>query len=175
MNISIQQKTTSIILFLILICYGDIDTVGSRNIGGAAGYSTGYGLSYRQWYGKTGFQVTTVPYFSNSETSSEFTLSLGATGLFIIKEAKLINLFSYLSTHYNHDYSSETPKDPTNEKSRTIKEYNRDLIIGAGEGLDFHFSKVSFSLMFGLAGTYGFDSEERQFGFTGETALYYSF
>ena len=157
--------------------YTDINNVGDRNVGAAAGFVTGYGLSYRQWIHDWGFQLTTAPFHQEYDNSSSTRISLGISALRKIREAKLVNLFAYLGPHfhfyrYTDTYSSFTPYGAP-EKHTDIST-SRVLFFGGGPGIDFHFLRISFSLMFGVAGRHDFDNNESEMHITGETALYYS-
>ncbi|MBN1756824.1 MAG: hypothetical protein JW863_00815 [Chitinispirillaceae bacterium] len=174
------RTLSSVLLFLLCATSGhaDLNKVGDHNVGAAAGFVTGYGLSYRQWIRDWGFQLTTAPFHQESENSSSTQISLGITALRKIKEAKLLNLFAYLGPHYHFyrytdTYLTYTPYGPP-EKHTNIST-NRVLFVGGGPGIDFHFLRISFSMMFGIAGHHDFDTNESGMHLTGETALFYSF
>lgn len=157
--------------------FADENKVGAYNIGAAAGFVTGYGLSYRQWFGKNGAQVTLAPFYSSDSMETNFTMSVGAIGLRMLKEARFVNLFAYYGAHfwYSNDKRREYsgPVLVTNDYQYS---YTKDklLFIGGGPGLDIHFWKLSFNVMFGLA--YRSDlAGSNGINFTGETGLYYSF
>ena len=161
----------------------DMNKVGNHNIGAAAGFVTGYGLSYRQWLGDWGFQLTTAPFHQEDEDESNTVFSVGATVLRKIREAKLVNLFVYLGPHYHlyrnvytHTWAPYEPYAPS-PTTRTEETVTRDRILffGAGPGLDFHFLKISLSVMCGFVGYRNFDDRETGVHFSGESALYYSF
>jgi hypothetical protein len=158
------------------ILYADADKVGTYNIGAGAGFVTGYGLSYRQWFNANGLQVTFSPYYNTDDYSTEAIFSVGATGLRMIKEAKYVNLFGYYGAHFWYDYSSykgglEAGVPYSYSSSSTERKL---LFLGGGPGFDFHFWRISFNLMFGLAFRSDFKGNTGM-NFTGETALYYSF
>jgi hypothetical protein len=177
-------------LFFMLLIIGcatlpasaDMNKVGDHNIGAGAGFVTGYGLSYRQWIGSWGFQLTTAPYHREYDNSSTTTISIGGTALKKIKEAKLVNLFAYLGPHYFFSRETSTyssyfyePFGPgTTSETKSISQ-SKILFVGGGPGLDFHFLRISFSLMCGFTGHHDFESKESGIHFTGESALYYSF
>lgn len=142
-------------------------------IGAAAGFSTGYGLSFRYWPSDWGLQLTTAPYY----TESNSTISIGATALRTIKNDGRIKLFGYIGNHLfferYSDYWYEYPEDGNISKYRT-------WIIGAGPGFEFIIAnKVSFNLMFGVASYTEFNSNDREnhwmLNMTAETGLYYRF
>ena len=132
---------------------GDINKVGNRNVGAAAGFVSGYGLSYRQWIGTWGFQLTTAPYYQKNGIGSDASLSLGITALKKIKEAKLVNLFGYLGPHFYLNRSTDTyyeypPYEPyapaVKPREKTSINQSRILFLGGGPGIDFHFLRISF-------------------------------
>jgi hypothetical protein len=156
--------------------FADENKVGTYNIGVAAGFVTGYGLSYRQWFGKNGVQVTLAPYYSNDTTETNFTMSFGVVGLRMLKEARFVNLFAYYGAHFWYSYDKRTDNfvgPPPYVPQTTITNTKR-VFAGGGPGLDIHFWKLSFNVMFGLAFTTDFD-KSTGINFTGETGLYYSF
>ena len=167
-----------LILFFTRSGFSDIDQVGKFNIGAAAGYTTGLGLSYRQWIGSMGYQITLAPFFSENDDNSTAFFSFGTTVLRKFNEARFVNLFAYCGAHlfYYSDIYKKRPTFPDDgytyytEDSRT-----RKIILGAGPGLDFHFLRISFNLMCGIAGNYETYTGNYGYSMTGETALYYSF
>ncbi|MFO7754809.1 MAG: hypothetical protein ACQERS_15055 [Bacteroidota bacterium] len=165
-----KKSVIFILLALPLIVYAQEKPAQAQEefkfgIGAAAGFSTGYGLSFRYWPTDWGLQLTTAPYYSNNDAQ----ISFGATTLKTIKDDGRIKLFMYWGNHilyekysyyYNYPYDEETDKYTT-------------WISGIGPGFEFTFlDKVSFNLMFGIA-TY----VERDFmlNMTAETGLYYKF
>ena len=147
-------------MLLITIAFADENKVGNYNVGAAAGFVTGYGLSFRQWFNRNGYQVTFSPYYAKDGNQSSTNVSLGLVGLRIFHQANFINLIGYYGGQYIYNSSSFSKTDL--------------LFLGGGPGLDFHFWKMSFNLMFGLAYHTDF-SNSSGVNFTGETALYYSF
>jgi len=114
-----------------------------HGIGMAAGFTTGYGVSYRYWPTKFGIQVTGTPIITKYETK----ISAGVTGLMTIKESFATKLYLYQGAHYMHnktsypDYLNETKENSTHR-----------LNIGVGLGLEVMLSNISFNLMTGYAG-----------------------
>ncbi len=178
-------RITTIAVMLLCcagLCFADMNKVGDHNIGAAAGFVTGYGLSYRQWIGNYGFQLTAAPFHKKTDYDSRTVVSVGATALRTFKESKLVNLFGYFGPHlfyYKETYRIGLPVyDPAEErqyKEETSVDLSEVLFVGGGPGIDFHFLRISFSLMFGFAAHYEFEEKTRGVHFTGETALYYSF
>jgi hypothetical protein len=176
MNIKSFLLKTPFILFLSTFCiFADSNKVGTYNVGAAAGWVTGYGLSYRQWFNKNGIQLTMAPYYNNNANETNYSMSLGVTGLHIIKEANYVNLFLYYGPHfwYSYDRYPTYSYYPSTSSNDTIIR-NKLLFLGGGPGFDFHFWRMSFNLMFGLAFRTDF-KDNSGIQFTGETSLYYSF
>ncbi len=141
-----------------------------HSLGLAAGFTTGYGLSYRFWPRKFGFQVTFAP-FNNDEISQ---YSAGLTFLFKLAETKNVNLFIYESNHYFYRqefnyYDNYWYTDNSSDQGGPIR---RQINCGAGAGVEFLIgNRMSFNLMVGYAGYNGFD----KVNLTGETGLYFRF
>ena len=176
MNIKKYIVKTSVIVFVLLTdVFADANTVGKYNLGIGAGFVTGYGLSYRQWFNRNGIQATFTPYYDKGKEYSDFVMSLGVTGLYKLKEAKYVNLLLYYGPHFwysSHKYQYYSNYYYTTTESTTNT--RQMLFVGGGPGFDFHFWKISFNLMFGLAFRTDFN-DNSGINFTGETALYYSF
>jgi hypothetical protein len=167
-------KASVVLLIFLTGAFADANIVGNHNLGLGAGFVTGYGLSYRQWFNRNGIQATFTPYYDKSKEYSEFVMSLGVTGLFKIKEAKYVNLLLYYGPHFwysTHTYRYYSNYYPNAESTTNTRKM---FFIGGGPGFDFHFWKISFNLMFGLAFRTDFN-DNSGINFTGETALYYSF
>jgi hypothetical protein len=133
-----------------------------NSLGVAAGFTTGYGLSYRYWPKKFGVQITFAPYSNDYESHT----SIGVAFLLNLIETDKTNLFLYQGNHlliskYKGQYWDNY------RTSNDIASYN-----GIGIGIEFIILKrVSFNLMGGYAGFENFD----RIGFTGETGLYFKF
>lgn len=139
-----------------------------HEIGAGAGFTTGYGLSYRYRPCRFGAQVNFAPYV-DSETSR---YSLGLTFLYTLVESKYSNLFIYQGNHYY--YNSETvdtyyPYQMNPVKVRTSESYFNN---GVGMGIEIIIARrVGFNIMAGYAAYKNFT----QLNVTGETALYFKF
>jgi len=164
-----------VVLFGLTTVFSDENKVGTYNIGLAAGFVTGYGLSYRQWFGKNGVQITLAPFYSSDSVETNFTMSFGAVGLRMIKEARFVNLFGYYGAHFWYSYDKNRfYNEPLTSTAQTTITRNKWIYAGGGPGLDIHFWKLSFNVMFGLAFTSDL-AKSAGVQFTGETGLYYSF
>jgi len=178
--------TNKTILLIVLVpflldfstVFSDENQVGTYNIGLGAGFVTGYGLSYRQWFGKNGAQITLTPYYSSDTSETNFTMSFGVVGLRMLKEARFVNLFAYYGAHFWYSYDKRTDLiisyPQTTEVSQVTYTRNKKIFVGGGPGLDIHFWKLSFNVMFGLDFTSDM-ANSTGINFTGETGLYYSF
>jgi len=123
-------KMTSIVIVLMLASvFPDENNVEKHNVGAAVGFVTGYGLSYRHWFNRNGFQATCAPYYNKDQYGSELIVSLGATGLYKVKEAKYVDLLVYYGPHFwyyrekyrNHYYgiNNSTVTSDTTEKQKS--------------------------------------------------------
>ncbi len=146
-------------------------------VGAGAGFTTGYGLSYRYFPSKYGAQVNFAPY----HTKEIDRYSLGLTLLYMMIESKTTNLFLYQGNHYyyNSEIMYYTDLNQTTQTTQTtqpspIQRTNRDSYVnnGIGIGIEFIVSKrIGFNLMAGYAAYKNFE----QLNFTGESALYFKF
>ena len=124
------------------------------------GATTGMGLSYRHWINKTGFQLTLLPIKSDNYTF----ISAGVTGLYTIRQSRLVRTFLYLGGHVI---------DREREGGYFIddKDYTQ-YNIGFGPGFAFGKS-VTFNVMAGY-GLYDITGEFNMYP-TGEIGLYFKF
>jgi hypothetical protein len=144
-----------------------------HEVGLAAGFSTGYGLSYRYWPQQLGVQLTAAPFFSNDESN----VSLGITGLYSLRSAKYYRFFLYYGNHFLFE---KTPTyysfyDPTQMNTVFSKETKRDFtwITGAGPGIEIiAWGRVGFNAMFGLA-YYNHGSADWKVTMTVESGMYF--
>jgi hypothetical protein len=171
---SLLLKFTIAILFLLSVVLADEHKVGAHNIGAAAGFVTGYGLSYRQWIGKYGVQATCAPYYEKNPDRTNYSVSFGVTGLRTLIEANFVNLFLYAGPHFWYGYNRGIEYDNNGDSMGIHTSREKMLFAGGGPGIDFHFWKLSFNVMVGLAFHSDFDASVG-INFTGETGLYYSF
>lgn len=138
-------------------------------IGAGAGFTTGYGLSYRYTPGKFGIQVNFAPYHDN-ETDR---YSIGLTPLYFLIQNKGSNLYIYQGNHYYYNSQLTYVYDPnmpaSQDQVRTKEGYFNN---GLGIGVEFIILKrIGFNLMAGYAAYKNFE----QLNVTGETGLYYKF
>jgi hypothetical protein len=138
-------------------------------IGGGAGFTTGYGLSYRFMPGKFGGQLNFAP-FQDKETSN---YSAGLTLIYMLIESKISNLFLYQGNHFyyrsylNYIYNPNSPYQST--KVITTEQYFNN---GLGFGIELIIAKrIGLNLM----GGYAFYNDFEKLNLTGEIGLYYKF
>ena len=141
-----------------------------HSIGFGAGFTTGYGFSYRYIPKKMGFQLNFAPFYT--EHGKYATVSVGLTLLRRIAATRVSNFYVYFANHYfsnkykKDDYNSITNSYTNSYVSKTA--WNS----GIGVGFEFHAQKrIVLNLMAGLAQYDTFASLLP----TGEMALYYRF
>ncbi len=141
-------------------------------IGAAAGFSTGYGLSYRYWPGDLGLQVVFTPI----ATSEDLMFNLGTAGFKTLHETKYTRLFLYLAANGTYANGEETiwaDEEPYEEiSSKRVDSF--EFATGIGPGLEIYlFKNIVIDLMFGFKfGLGGYDSG---LGFSAEGGIYYRF
>jgi len=140
-----------------------------HSLGAGAGFTTGYGLSYRFMPKKFGAQVNFAPYKdANSER-----YSVGLTFLYNLIETRYVDFFAYQGNHFysnSYDVFEYDPNPPYGSTTRREKESY--VNNGLGLGVEFIIAKrIGLNLM----GGYAFYDNFSQINFTGETALYFKF
>ncbi len=141
-----------------------------QQIGLAAGFTTGYGFSYRYWPGKLGVQITTLPKFEEGRAD----VNIGFTPLIELKEVKLNGYYVgkwylYASANYMLDETGSR----WNELTQESESYKYEAInAGAGVGFDIYVgNRIGFN---GMAG-YGFYEINKSIttDLTAEIGIYY--
>jgi hypothetical protein len=146
-----------------------------HNIGLAAGFITGNGLSYRQWFPNSwGFQTTFFPYYLREHGHKEMDVSLGITGLKIFSRSTFANLYGYGGPHLEYNYNNYYNWDNSPYYYYQSPTETTTLSGGGGVGIDFHFWKLSFNFMFGVMGKTDF-KENDEVSFSTEVAGFYTF
>lgn len=132
-------------------------------LGLGAGYSTGYGISYRYLSGKIGAQINFAPF---AETKRSI-YSVGLTLLYRLREKKNTSVYLYQGNHFYYKkeeitpYLIGAPYDVKTEK----------WINSIGFGIEFNLSEdIGLNLMTGFA-----SYSQTGINLTGETALFYRF
>ena len=156
----------------------------NNGIGIGAGFTTGFGLSYkRSLPAKLAFQINLTP-FKNNDNNKEL-YSVGFTIMETINESSWNNLYVYLANHYFYNRGVSFHIDPF--YSYDSNKYEYDPITGnyvykiktkekwnTGIGIGWEFNtqkKVVMNIMMGYAQYNHFE----KLNFTGELALHYKF
>ena len=145
----------------------------NHEIGAGAGFTTGYGLSYRYMPTKYGFQINFAPYHDKEIHR----YSVGLTFTYTIIENKMSRLFLYQGNHFYYNsqlvyVSDPDPTKPYNPGSKKERISDRYVNNGVGFGIELIIVKrIGFNLMAGYASYRNFE----ELNLTGETALYYKF
>lgn len=176
--------TVLLFLCLFLSAQKDFTSEYKNQIGGAAGFTTGYGISYRYWPERWGFQLTTTPYFEYQRAHASF----GATVLLRLQEMSWVNLYLYLGNHLIFDRAYTFPLLHDSNGDLILDEYgnptyasnqamvnNYRWLTGIGPGFEFLIGKrFSYNLMFGFRSDFATD-EKFKIALTAETGLYFRF
>jgi hypothetical protein len=170
-----MKMKTRILIFLLILSFLNLTISGQEKVdtininkfkhalGFGAGFTTGYGLSYRFMPNKFGVQTNFAPY----KDKYRALFSFGITFLYKLIETNNINLFLYQGNHYFYRKEKYIYYDQ-NDSYQVDKYFNN----GLGIGIEFIILKrLSFNLMGGYAGFENFN----KISFTGETGLYFRF
>jgi len=169
-----------ILLLMVFFAFNTIfgqdrqSEIQKHEIGMAAGWSTGYGISYRYWPGKFGIQLTTTPYFEKEYSTASF----GVTGLMSLSEIPWMRVYLYLGNHYMYYrqldyYIWDNNGNLIELQNPNNSSYGR-YIVGIGPGFEFLLGKkFGLNLMFGFRSDWS--TYEYKISITGETGLYYRF
>jgi hypothetical protein len=137
-----------------------------HGIGLGAGFSTGYGLSYRCMMQGKGIQLNFAPYSSADRAQH----SIGLTLLYQLQQTKRTSLFLYQGNHFL--YERYVSFEFNGQFSQEIDKSYMQWINGIGFGVEINIAdNVGFNLMTGVAAYDNFS----MLNLTGETALYYKF
>lgn len=141
----------------------------NHGVGIAAGFVTGYGLSYRYLTRKYILQFTFAPYIEGENA----TISTGAAILKNIYIGDTSKLFAYSGVHYwYHKYTEKISEDDVVLKGQWTDKW---LNIGIGPGFEFSLTNnVVLDIMAGYA-VYVSNTSYPRLNFTGEAALYFYF
>ncbi len=157
-------------------------------LGGAAGYTSGLGLSYRHWFGNNwGFQITGFPWYreytypeddnnsygSESLISGEKTETMASFGVLFLKnlaDVKYVRFLGYAggNTFYQYDKSDYVKAERTydydldryiNDTVHVDKTYkSKKVTLGLGAGAEWYLWRFGFHLLLGFAGSHDFES-----------------
>lgn len=154
--------------------FGQVDSIPKKiykhGLGAAAGFTTGYGVSYRYWPQKFGGQITVFKIWNNYG-GENIQANLGITFLLKLRESGHVRLFLYEGNMYYYE------KEQVYAMGGGLHWVNEDHVFnfGIGPGVQFTIDKrLGFNLMVGAGAYYAFTDWARIF-ITGETGLYYRF
>jgi hypothetical protein len=165
------------IIFLVVVYFSFVGMVNAQEesvafttkneVGVHGGFTTGLGLSYRHWFGKTGIQVTAGGYKYRGEMASG-----GLSLLQVFHESKSIRFYGYIGNHYFYGHTYTEDWDYAQQKNVKNYSYTKTYNIGIGPALAFS-GRVKFNLMVG----YGIYDVFGDFNIlpTGEIGVYYNF
>ena len=199
---------------LLLYAGNDADTSDSRYgkvtkkryknyIGIAGGSTTGFGVSYRRWFGpQWGAQLNLFPFYyentyedkdrdsyyytrRDSGYSNTGMLSFGLTGLRSIADAKYVRFLAYFGSNVLINYEKYNYHQTRREWEDTAyvytegwykgKDQSNTISIGGGCGSEFYVWRFGFHLMLGLRVHYETESEAKGVGPTAEGGVHFRF
>lgn len=135
-----------------------------KSLGFGAGFTTGYGLSFRYTHRKYGAQINFAP----NKSEYEDKISLGITFIYNLYQSKGLNFFIYQGNHYLYEHIKFGYGWPMTPSSMT----SHNFYNGLGIGFEFVFAeRLSLNIMGGYASHKNFQS----ISVTAETALYFRF
>lgn len=128
-----------------------------HGIGVAAGFSTGYGFSYRYMHNKFGVQATCLPIIKNK---NDISLSSGLTFIYKLVETKQTALYLYESNHWYYfsfyssgEYYNHSLEDNTTKQTDFVESNG---YTGLGIGFEiFLWDWFSINIMSGYAYKFG--------------------
>jgi len=173
-----MKKTLIFIVIFVSVLGTNLKAQKKENLkhyfGTAAGFSTGYGLSYRFLPKNFGFQIT---YYSSYHPKSYFNLSAGISLFQMLKKSSKSSFYLYeASTYYLMQYL-KSRNSPTGE---IIQPYNySNFRTGLGFGIELiFFKRISLNIMSGYSiysGKKSFNPINLVFyhGITAEIGLFY--
>jgi hypothetical protein len=132
----------------------------SHGIGAAAGFTTGYGLSYRYYHNRLVLQATFSPVV---ESRDDMRFSSGLTFMYRLTQTDHINFYLYESNHWNYsvyEYENSGYYSYNYNSGDYYSSLTRDTesYIHSGVGVAFEFvlwDRVSLNLMTGYSAKYG--------------------
>jgi hypothetical protein len=143
-----------------------------HHLGAAAGFTTGYGLSYRYNFSRYALQLTFSPYI----TEDHKVISSGIGFLYYLSKDKRVNFYLYQANHFHYRYEKygyynyDAYYSHGHDEWEKYEESNIHNGIGFGVELISH-NRISTNAMVGYAAYNNFSN----FSLTGELAIYYRF
>jgi hypothetical protein len=143
--------------FLIFTLSSIAQEKTAHHVGTSAGMTTGFGLSYRYWPSKLGFQLTALPTIIQDNGSLT---SFGASALYSINDGGKIDLYGYFGNSIIYSKGS----------------FSSDIIYNSGIGFGLKldiFDDLNINTQFGYGGIDLTNKNQARFTFIGEFGLYY--
>ncbi len=176
------MKKFVFILFVFLNTMGLMaQTKRSAHYAGVhAGTTTAYGLSYRYWPHKLGIEITALPTFYRASPVNKniinSKISSGISVLYKIKEAEVVDLYTYLGGFSLFEKSHYAEHIPPYYVTNYIKKESLNINLGVGLGMRVRILEafdVNLQLGYGL---YKITHPNDFYTLaTGEVGLYYNF
>lgn len=140
----------------------------SHSLGAGAGFTTGYGISYRQIFNRIGMQFSFAPYYDR--TTSRF--STGITLLYTLGKTESTTLYLYQGNHWYYVSQPITNTDPITNQETTKRSTESYVNNGIGFGVEFTVAKnIGLNFMTG----YAFYDNFNMLNVTGEIAVYFKY
>jgi hypothetical protein len=212
-----KLKWAGVLLIFVSLAFASSDSDSSENgasysqvtskrysnyIGVAAGFTSGYGLSYKKWFDKWGVQLTLFPWYEEEKYSdktddnsyyynrdSGFSNNgYGSIGLLLnrsILESKYIKFCAYGGgncyveykryDYYSRAYDYSYGKNEYVLTHYTGKKLTNTLSLGVGCGAEFYIWRFGFHGMAGLRGSNRFPDNLKKIGLSAEAGAYFRF
>jgi hypothetical protein len=135
-----------------------------HNLGVATGFTTGWGLSYRYFPGKFGYQANILGY----KDVDKGDLSVGGTLLYSLYTTYFSNFYLYQANSYYYKYTNSKYPNSYNDYGLKANSFNHGLGFGLELIANEHYAS---NLMLG----YGAFQNFAKISPTIELALYYKF
>ncbi len=121
---------------------GDGEKVKQHAVGITVGSFTGYGLAYKYFPDKFGFQVNNYSYFSRVKTN----ISLGSSFLYSLNKFDKFNIYYHLSSAFFYREFMSYDWITGDEVKRIYMDFNP----GTGVGIEIHWKRISCSVYYGI-------------------------
>ena len=151
-----------------------------NNIGAAAGFISGYGISYRRVLTKDNYlQITGFPYYHENGMYASGTLSLGVGLDHVMARERIFAILSYFGGNYNLDYRSDVMYSHDmyyNYYSQGQRAYYENKVtLGCGIGAEATLWRFLLNLKLGIRGYYSIESKEKGLMPSIEVAAYFGY
>jgi hypothetical protein len=144
----------------------------NNSLGVAAGWSMGYGLSYRYQPKRLGAEITFFPY--KDPRTTQYTGGLTFLCKLVENNDKTLNLFLYESNAYYFIKNVESTYFLNHGKEGPFHTYDVRSFSNNGAGVGVEVFVLNW-FVFDIMGGYSFYNSFKEYRFTGETALLFKF